>query len=208
MNDFDLRDAKRTASMKKLQEVALAGQTSGHWTITRTSKNDAGKHWSFADITTPDNLHFMISGGSWSKENKIGANLDTIETDGIKVSPRDVVSYNEDTPSTAYISSDKAVDRIISDILKRVINNPDYRDIAVKMNECLASRLANKASLSGHIETLAKMGFSFRERNNTYSAICWHDKFNNVTVYENGRVSLECTLPIDKVQALINLIGD
>lgn len=209
MSNINQRETSRELSMAKLIEVAKLGETLGHWTIQ--GKTTDGEYWRYVTIVTPDGLTFGLSGGTWNKENKIRAHVEGIKIDdNVKAYPSDVLGYRDERPSDAYIGSDKPAATIVKDIMRRVVNNPLCIDVAKKINARIEQLKASQSGLLQHIATMEKMGFTFYNPGTpkTYSVTGNHKKLYGITVYDNGSVSFETRLPIEKMPALLTLIGE
>ena len=128
--------------------------------------------------------------------------------DVVKAYERDVRGYSDAAAPDAYISKDKTAAQIVKDIMRRVINNPDCINAATKINERIAMLQASTNKLAAHVEKLQELGFSFRDKKSSYSLHAYHRKFNNIQVYEDGRISLELSLSIGKIEKLLALLDD
>jgi hypothetical protein len=206
---FDKRQTEQAASRAKLRAVVDLGVSTGVWSVHGTTAHLNDEHsYSWADVVTPDGLTFSLSAGSWSMESKIRASVACLRSDcGISVTPRDVLGYGVAAPE-ASVSASKTPEQIIKDITRRVLTNPDCVSAATKMRERMASLLESKSSLSAHMATLSTMGFTFNSNKpaNTYVVDAWHKLISGVKVYENGRVSFDCSVNIADLPAVLALL--
>ncbi len=153
--NLNKRDADKAASIAKLHEVVAAGVKQGLWTAKPVHIEDNAS-WITARVMTPEGLSFSLTGGNWSKENRISAFVSAIEgKHGIRVSTGDVHggSYN------ATFDATHDSDRFIKAALKRVLKNPEAVEVATKMRSLLAEYETRHDALRQHVAMLEGMGF-------------------------------------------------
>jgi hypothetical protein len=210
MATYEQREDNKKAARQALREVVRLGETLGHWSIERESisGHEFNKgEMMHATIATPEGLQFSLSGGSWNKEGKIGVSIAYLQEGAHKVSPRDVMQYNESAPD-AYISKDKAPAQIVKDIMRRMVQNPAAVEIARKMQARMVALKADSNTLQAHIKAMQAHGFKFDNDGSasSYNVRAWHREFSKCTVNCYGSFDFEASCHVEDVPAILAIL--
>lgn len=190
----------------KLRAVVALGVATGVWSVLKITAPDEGAYWLWADVVTPDGLVFTLS---TSMGAKLCASVASLRSEcGVSVAPRDVLPCGVTVPE-ARVSADKTPDKLLHDIQRRVLANPDCLSAATALRERLTTLLASKSRLSAHRAALADMGFALGTSRpaETYVTDARHKLLGNVKVYEDGRVSFGCSTDIATLPAVLALLA-
>jgi hypothetical protein len=204
------RQTKIAQSLTVLRQVIEAGERLGLWTTASTQACEETDQWRFADVLTPDGLRFTLSGGGWNKEGQISARVACVRDPGsaLQVAPSDVLRYGM-APCDAYASISRSPETIAKDLNRRVCASEEGRAQATLVRDGLASRVANRAALLGHVEKLQALGFTFNslDGRSYWNARGHRTGVGAIEVTAQGRVGFEASAAsVDLFAAVLELL--